>query len=148
MTKRKAPPEPSADPPEGHPRPRYPTDPGGRAMFPSNRHGDGWRLTTKGDFHIELINQGFNWRIAIVPITFDEYTMEPWERAWCYPKQETPLVEVVAIALTFDPNNGEEPVGWVKEAGTNRYACQHRYPRPSNGHVRYDPDCQFCGDQD
>lgn len=97
----------------------------------------GWRVRETGRYFVDVLVMAYgNTRIAITPKD-DE---SGYDRGWCY--HEEPW-HTVLRCLTFDPDSGGEPVGWIKEAGTERRACAGYYPPgPHREHV---PECPDCG---
>jgi hypothetical protein len=97
----------------------------------------GWRLSTVATTcHVDILRMAFgNFRVVLT-------SMEdgPYVRGWCY---QRPLQEVVLLALAFNPDAGEEPLGWLKESGTERRACGWKYP--AGPHMGYFPTCPQCG---
>ncbi len=105
-------------------------------------HGDGiaWSVQTRASCHVDIWPMAFG-NLRVVLATLDRSS---YGRAWCY---QRPLIEVAMLAAAFNPEAGEEPIGWVKEVGTERRACNGYYPRIRDGHLAYDPDCANCGDE-
>lgn len=60
----------------------------------------GWRVWSSARFHVDVLAMlGGNLRVVTTPVERPlEYT-----RAWCF---QRPLVEVVLLALAFDPDDG------------------------------------------
>jgi hypothetical protein len=68
-------------------------------------------------FHVDILRMlAANLRLVTTPVD------QPltYTRAWCY---QRPLVEVVLAAVALDPDGDDEPVGWIKQVGTERRAC-------------------------
>jgi hypothetical protein len=96
----------------------------------------GWRVRTTATCHVDILCMAFgNLRVVLTDLGETGY-----RRGWCY---QRPLLEVVALARAFDPDAEEEPLGWVKEAGTERRACAWHFP--AGEHPTYDPSCSRCG---
>lgn len=101
---------------------------------------DGWRIRRTKTCWVDVLWIGMGWRICL---TNDQGF---YGRSWCY--LEKNLWEVVRFANDFDPDAGQEPVGWIREAGTERRACGWYYPANKYGaHQFFDPNCLFCGDE-
>lgn len=100
----------------------------------------GWRIRTTERFHIDVLRMNFNWRIVTT------YRHSDWEydRGWCY---QEPLMVVVLRCGTFDPDRGEEPIGWVKEVRTERRGCAAYRLSKIRAHRGYDPHCPDCGNE-
>lgn len=95
----------------------------------------GWRLRTMDTCHVDILKMAYgNLRIVLADLDGGGYA-----RGWCY---QEPLTAVVLRAFLFNPDAGEEPIGWVKEAGTERRACAWLFP--AGEHKGYDPECQHC----
>lgn len=106
---------------------------------PQQIHG-GWRVRETERFYVDVLKMMFNTRIVITPKSSElEYL-----RGWCY---QEPLHATVLRCALFDPEAGEEPVGWVKEVGTERRPCAS-YPRGGRRHPTYDADCPDCGNEE
>jgi hypothetical protein len=100
---------------------------------------DGWRLKTVATTcHVDVLKMLATWRVqltALGPV--------PWPlRGWCF---QRPLHEVVLLALAFNADEGDEPLGWIKEVGTERRACAGYYPRIRDGHKTFVFTCPDCG---
>lgn len=100
----------------------------------------GWQVRETEHYWIQVIRMGFNNRICLVP----KYSPDSIDRSWCY---RNDLVAVVLRCQLFNPDIGEEPTGWIKEAGTERRACAHLYRSKIKAHQGYDRDCPDCGDE-
>lgn len=104
---------------------------------PQPIHG-GWRVRETEHFWVDVLTMMFgNTRIVVTP----KDQPLAYLRGWCY---SDGLTLTVLRAGTFDPEAGEEPVGWVKEVGTERRACA-AYVRGGRRHRVYDPSCPDCG---
>ena len=101
----------------------------------------GWQVRETEHYFIQVIRMGANQRIVTVPKAWPEM----YERGWCY-NQEA-LTAVILRCQLFDPDQGEEPVGWVKEAGTERRGCAWYYRSTLKAHRGYDPECMDCGNE-
>jgi hypothetical protein len=100
----------------------------------------GWRIRSTERFYVDVLLMGYNYRIVTRRLDQPGF----YERGWCYPRLHG-LAAVVLRAYAFDPDAGEEPTGWIKEAGTERRACAFYFPRGKARHTAYDPDCGECG---
>lgn len=102
----------------------------------------GIRVRETEHFYVDILRMGFgNLRIV------ETYKSAPQEyrRGWCY---QVSIDWVIAYAHTFDPEGVDyvlpnEPQGWVKEMGTQRYACA--FLMPVGPHPGFDPECARCG---
>jgi hypothetical protein len=102
----------------------------------------GWRVWSSARFHVDVLAMlGGNLRVVTTPVERPlEYT-----RAWCFQRS---LVEVVLLALAFDPDDvGSEPVGWVKQVGSERRPCGWLAKSVGRLHVGFEPACVECGDE-
>ena len=102
----------------------------------------GWRVWSSARFHVDVLAMlGGNLRLVTTPVERPlEYT-----RAWCFQRS---LVEVVLAALAFDPDDvGSEPVGWVKQVGSERRPCGWLRKSVGRLHVGFVPGCVECGDE-
>lgn len=102
----------------------------------------GWRVRETKDYYVDVMTMAFgNKRIVETP------KADPvgYERGWCY---HEPLPVVVLRCFTFEPGDrGSEPVGWVKQVGTERRGCKSYYRSKIQEHEGYDPDCPDCGNE-
>lgn len=98
----------------------------------------GWRVRETGHYWIDVMVMMFgNTRIVTTP----KATPDQYERGWCY---QGPLAVTILRCGTFNPDAGEEPEGWVKEAGTDRRPCGSLFP-PRGEHRAYVAACPACG---
>jgi hypothetical protein len=101
----------------------------------------GWRVRETQKYFVDVMLMMYgNLRIVLVP-KGGPYC---YERGWCY---HASLPAVVFAAAAFDPDRGQEPVGWIKEIGTERRSCASYY-RGGRRHKEYDPTCEDCGNED
>ena len=49
-------------------------------------------------------------------------------------------------AVAVNPDGDDEPVGWVKQVGTERRACGWLRRSRLQAHAGFDPACPDCGD--
>jgi len=108
---------------------------------PIQRINGGWRIHSTARFHVDILKMlGWNLRLVTTPVD------QPltYTRAWCY---QRPLVEVVLAAAAVDPDGDDEPVGWVKQVGTERRACAWLRGSKLQAHLGFDPTCPDCGNQ-
>lgn len=101
----------------------------------------GWRIRSTERFHVDILRMlGGNLRVVTTPVS------DPWSytRAWCY---QRPWVEVVLAAAAFDPDEDEEPVGWIKQVWTERRACGWLRKSERREHLGFDPACPDCGNE-
>ncbi len=101
----------------------------------------GWQVRETDDYFIQIIRMGANQRIVTVPKAWPEM----YERGWCY-NQEA-LHAVILRCQLFNPDVGEEPEGWVKEAGTGRRGCAWYIRSTIKEHRGYLADCPDCGNE-
>jgi hypothetical protein len=100
----------------------------------------GWRVRETEQYFVDVMRMAYgNLRIVLVAKDSPYF----YERGWCY---HDSLPAVVLAAGVFDPDAGEEPVGWIKEVGTERRCCASYY-RGGRRHKRYDPACDDCGNE-
>jgi hypothetical protein len=99
----------------------------------------GWRIRETERYFIDVLKMS-NWRIVTTPKS------APWEyeRGWCYREAFT---VVVLRCWGFDPDKGEEPIGWIKEVKTERRGCAWYRRSQIKKHEGYDPDCPDCGNE-
>lgn len=97
----------------------------------------GWRVRETGRYFVDVMRYS-NLRMVITP---KAHPMG-YDRGWCY---QEPLHVVIMRCFTFDPDAGEEPIGWVKEVGTERRGCAAYYLSEIKAHKGFDPDCPDCG---
>ena len=97
----------------------------------------GWRVYTTETCHVDILVMAFgNLRIVLTELDNCGY-----RRGWCY---NAPLHQVIVMAHAFDPDDpDDEPIGWIKEAGTERRACAGHFP--PGPHRAYIPTCERCG---
>jgi hypothetical protein len=109
--------------------------------LPLRREDGTWRVRETEHYFIDILRMGYNLRIVTVPKS------ETWsyERGWCYQEE---FAMVVARCYQFDPEKGEEPVGWVKEPGTGRRGCAWYFRSKIRAHRGYESDCPDCGRED
>lgn len=101
----------------------------------------GWQVRETEQYFIQVIRMGANQRIVTVPKAWPEM----YERGWCYNRES--LVNVILRCQLFNPDLGEEPTGWIKEAGTERRGCAWYYRSKIKAHRGFDPDCSECGNE-
>lgn len=101
----------------------------------------GWQVRETERYFIQVIRMGTNQRIILVPKDWPHI----YERSWCY-NGET-VVAIILRCQLFNPDEGEEPTGWVKEPGTERRGCAWYYRSRIKAHRGYDPDCADCGNE-
>ncbi len=98
----------------------------------------GFRVCETERYYVDVLTMMFgNLRIVTTP----KASPLTYERGWCY---HDPIGTVVLTALSFDPDAGEEPAGWVKETGTNRRPCASYLTGPRQ-HEKYVAECPDCG---
>ena len=115
---------------------RTPTVP---VVGPPQRIEGGWRVHSTARFHVDILRMlGANLRLVTTPVD----QPRTYTRAWCY---QRPLVEVVLAAVALDPDGDGEPVGWIKQVGTERRACGWLRRSRLQEHVGFDPQCPDCG---
>ena len=115
------------------------TTPAVPVLGPTHRIPGGWRVHSADRFHVDILRMlGANFRLVTTPVD------QPltYTRAWCY---QRPLVEVVLAAVALDPDGDDEPVGWIKQVGTERRACGWLRRSRLQKHAGFDPQCPDCG---
>jgi hypothetical protein len=100
----------------------------------------GWRVRETEYYFIDvMVMMGGNLRVTLTCKDAPGF----YARGWCY---HDSLPAVVLAAGAFDADGGEEPIGWIKEIGTERRSCASYY-RGGRRHKRYSPDCPDCGNE-
>lgn len=100
----------------------------------------GFRVRETEKYYIDILPMLSTLRLALRR----KGNPDPWEmeNAWCYSNN---LIEVVLRCLSFDPDAGEIPEGWIKEVPTERRACYHLIPRGK--HREFSLSCAHCVNQ-
>lgn len=113
----------------------------GQGRAAPRRFKGGWRVRSTNYFHVDILRMlGGNLRVVTTPVT-DPLT---YTRAWCY---QRPFLEVILLAAAFDPDRDDEPVGWIKQVGTERRPCGWLYRSTRQEHLVFTPGCPDCGDE-